>query len=99
MQVFPIYSISRTVAGADLAGDTFKCALQSVEQAIDKGFYQNINIQFHLTQLKETFPEGVCDYSKPDQGKPTETLLAELKSHYQENQLKLKYSTKTVAAN
>lgn len=89
MSVFPIYSISRTVAGANLAGDTFKCALQSVDQAVDQGLYQGIKIEPYLAQLKQTFPSGVCDYSKPDQGKPTESLIAELKQNTQDNKLNL----------
>ncbi|TQV89632.1 DUF6351 family protein [Aliikangiella coralliicola] len=77
MTAYPIYSESRSVAGADLAGDTFKCELQSVTDAIRKGLYGSINMENYQEQLETIFPEGVCDYSKPDRGFPDELFIAE----------------------
>jgi hypothetical protein len=70
MTRYPIYQSPRNVAGAPLEGDVFKCALQTPESAIAKGVYGNVDMSSHLTRLKEIFPDGVCDYSKPDQGRP-----------------------------
>ena len=38
-QAFPIKSTSRIVAGGPIEGGVFKCALQSVEDAVDRGLY------------------------------------------------------------
>ncbi len=76
MKRYPIYSESRSVAGASLAGDTFKCALQSIVSAIAKGMYQPQNMKPHLKRLRQIFPQGVCDYSLPDVGRPSDIMLA-----------------------
>ena len=76
MKQYPIYSESRAVAGASLAGDTFKCALQSVTQAINSGLYHNIKMKVHMQRMEQIFPEGVCDYTKPGLGRPTDNLMA-----------------------
>lgn len=69
---FPIYSTSRIVAGGDIKGDIFKCHLQSVEKAIQKGVYDPIVIDGATkARLKEIFPDGVCDYAKGDVGRHT----------------------------
>lgn len=63
---FPVYSTSRIVAGAPITGDVFKCALQSVGEAIDSGLYGSWepSAQERAT-LEAIFPGGVCDYSQP----------------------------------
>jgi hypothetical protein len=76
MKKYPIFSESRAVAGASLSGDTFKCALQSVTQAIESGLYQSIPIENHLQQMNQIFPKGVCDYSKKGLGRPADRLMA-----------------------
>ncbi|MFO7553321.1 MAG: DUF6351 family protein [Haliea sp.] len=65
-QRFPVYSTSRIVAGAPITGDVFKCALQPVNEAIDKGLYGDWmpSAQQRAT-LDAIFPDGVCDYSEP----------------------------------
>ncbi len=71
-QQYPIFASSRMVAGDSYAGDMFKCSLISTEKAIRKGLYGNV--AFDETQrgvLDTIFPSGVCDYSKPDEGRPT----------------------------
>lgn len=69
--LFPVYSTSRIEAGGPFKGSIFKCALQPVSQAIangDYGVWQPMaDEQAHLEQI---FPDGVCDFSKPDVGLP-----------------------------
>lgn len=72
MKKYPIYGVSRTVAGASLAGDTYKCALQSVDDAIQKGLYGDFDMRPHKTRLSQVFPQGVCDYTRADQGRPAD---------------------------
>ena len=71
-QHFPTYSSSRRVAGGPFEGGIFKCGLKSVDAAIAGGDYgvwaPNAAERDRLMQI---FPTGVCDWSKPDQGRPT----------------------------
>ena len=70
-QQFPLHSTSRIVAGSPLRGGVYKCALQSVEEAIDRGVYGSWEpTDAQLARLEEIFPTGVCDYSQPDAGRP-----------------------------
>ena len=70
-QRFPLFSTSRIVAGAPLEGGIFKCALQSVSAAAAKGLYAPwIPSAADVARLEQIFPQGVCDYSKPDVGRP-----------------------------
>jgi hypothetical protein len=63
---FPVYSTSRIVAGAPITGDVFKCALQPVEQAIERGLYGDwVPSAEQRARLEAIFPQGVCDYSQP----------------------------------
>ena len=60
---FKLYSTSRIVAGGPFTGDVFKCTLQTVDAAIDKGLYGSWEISANeRDRLKEIFPDGVCDY-------------------------------------
>jgi hypothetical protein len=70
MKVYPYFTNSRMVAGADIAGDIFKCQLQSIDEAVKKGIYGDIDIRPYLKRLKAIFPQGVCDYTQPGIGKP-----------------------------
>jgi hypothetical protein len=70
-QAFPLYSTSRIVAGAPIEGGIYKCALKPVDQAVGDGTYAPwVPSAAEVTQLKQIFPSGVCDYSKPDQARP-----------------------------
>jgi hypothetical protein len=70
-QAFPLYSTSRIVAGGPLKGGIYKCQLQSVEDAIAAGTYGSWELNATQQQrLEEIFPDGVCDYSLPDAGRP-----------------------------
>lgn len=85
VELYPVYKNSRWVAGDSVAGETFKCQLQSVAGAIEKGIYQGVDMSSHQETLERIFPDGVCDYSKPSIGMPDleslgmgqDTLVAE----------------------
>jgi hypothetical protein len=70
-QRFPIHGTSRTVAGGPFDEQVYKCALQPVTAAVARGVYG----PWHPTgaesaRLRQIFPTGVCDYRKPDVGRP-----------------------------
>lgn len=68
---FPVYSSSRRVAGGPYEGGVWKCALQPVARAVNQGLYGDWQpTRAEQRRLQEIFPSGVCDYSKPDQGRP-----------------------------
>jgi Tannase-like family of unknown function (DUF6351) len=70
-QRFPIYSTSRRVAGGPFRGGVFKCQLRSVSDAIDAGVYGTWEPSAdEQARLEQIFPAGVCDFSKPDAGRP-----------------------------
>jgi hypothetical protein len=69
-QTFPLYSTSRIVAGGPIEGSVFKCALKPLDTALSDGTYGNwIPDSDQIAQLRTIFPDGVCDYSQPDQGR------------------------------
>lgn len=68
---FPIYTTSRIVAGAPIQGDFFKCALKPVQTALTDGTYGDWEPDAEqITRLEAIFPDGVCDYSQLDVGRP-----------------------------
>jgi Tannase-like family of unknown function (DUF6351) len=68
---FPIYSSSRRQAGGPYEGGVWKCQLQAIDRAIDKGLYGDWRPSAaEKARLEQIFPDGVCDYTKPDAGKP-----------------------------
>jgi hypothetical protein len=70
-QRFPIHGTSRTVAGGPFDGQHFKCALQPVRSAVARGLYGTWRPSAAETaRLEQIFPTGVCDYRKPDVGRP-----------------------------
>jgi hypothetical protein len=62
--VYPHYGDTRTAAGAPAADDVIKCALKPLDP---KGYGVPIT-PAEWSQLKQAFPTGVCDYSKPGVG-------------------------------
>ncbi|MBA5688966.1 DUF6351 family protein [Rugamonas apoptosis] len=71
-QAFPLFSSARMVAGASIRGDTFKCALKPVASALADGTYPP-GVHFSASQLDwlaRIFPQGVCDYTRGDVGRP-----------------------------
>ena len=72
-QAFQIHSTSRIVAGGPIDGGIFKCALQPVTDAIDRGLYGSWQPdEAEVARLEQIFPTGVCDYLKRDLGLPPE---------------------------
>jgi hypothetical protein len=70
-QQFQLHSTSRIVAGGPLRGGVYKCALQPIEDAIANGLYGSWTPSpAEVARLKQIFPTGVCDYSRPDVGRP-----------------------------
>lgn len=70
-QAFPTYTTSRMVAGGPIEGSVFKCSLKPVATAITDGTYGSWTPDAgQVARLNEIFPDGVCDYSQPDQGRP-----------------------------
>lgn len=70
-QTFPLYTQSRIEAGGPISGDVFKCQLKSVDQALSDGTYGERSFtEGEEARLRATFPDGVCDYSQPDLGRP-----------------------------
>ncbi len=68
---FPIYSDARIASGGLVSGSVFKCALKPVVSALHDGTYGNVFFSVPQEQrLMQIFGTGVCDYSKPDQGRP-----------------------------
>lgn len=69
---FPLYTTSRIEAGDDLMGIRFKCALKPVQTALHDGTYANhVFSPDEIKRLKQIFPTGVCDYSKPGIDNPS----------------------------
>jgi hypothetical protein len=70
-QRFPIYSTSRRESGGPFEGGVWKCQLQSVSKALRHGVYGDWTpTDAQKARLEEIFPDGVCDYTKPDAGRP-----------------------------
>lgn len=70
---FETYTTSRMVAGGPIEGSVFKCSLKPVATAQTDSTYGTIAFtEGEVTRLNEIFPDGVCDYSQPDQGRPEE---------------------------
>jgi hypothetical protein len=70
-QQFPIYRSTRIVAGGPIEGGIFKCGLEPVAAAIADGAYGAwVPSPAEEARLMQIFPEGVCDWSQPDQGRP-----------------------------
>jgi hypothetical protein len=71
--LLPLYSTTRRVAGGPFEQSLFKCQLMPVETAIARGLYGVWTPSAAETAiLRNIFPQGVCDYSKPDVGLPPE---------------------------
>jgi hypothetical protein len=70
-QQFPLFGTSRIVSGGPIEGSIFKCALKSISKALRDGTYAPwVPSADEASRLREIFPTGVCDYSKPDVGRP-----------------------------
>lgn len=72
-QIYPSASFPREVAGGPIANDIVKCQLKPVDPA---DYAARFTVE-EMTRLRQTFPQGVCDWSKPgvEQQKPSGTWL------------------------
>ena len=70
-QAFPLYGTSRIVAGAPIEGWMYRCVRKPVERAVADGTYAPwAPTASEIAQLKQVFPDGVCDYSRRDRARP-----------------------------
>lgn len=70
-ETFETYTTSRMVAGGPIEGSVFKCSLKPVAMALADDTYTGVSFTpEEVTRLNGIFPDGVCDYSHPDQGRP-----------------------------
>jgi hypothetical protein len=70
------FGTPRTVAGDDIRTLTNKCVLKPVDAADYAGAVSITDSAAFVAQVKEIFPQGVCDYSKPGVGtQATQTWL------------------------
>ena len=70
---FKVYPTSRMVAGGNVSDDVFKCDLKPLATALSDGTYADVTFQpDEMANLNAIFPTGVCDYSKPGLGKPSD---------------------------
>jgi hypothetical protein len=60
-ELYPSHRDPRLVAGGPLANDIVKCQLKD----IDRSDYSVVLTEADLDHLREIFPDGVCDWSKP----------------------------------
>jgi hypothetical protein len=68
---FPLHRTSRIVAGGPLEGGIFKCVTEPVDDAIARGVYGAWQpTDAERARLREIFPDGVCDWSRGDAGRP-----------------------------
>ena len=63
--MFPVAANPRLVAGSPMTQDRLKCELKP----IDRADYRVALTDAQLATLREIFPGGVCDYSRPGVGK------------------------------
>mgnify|MGYP000688443698 CR=1 FL=1 len=68
---FPVFSTSRIVAGGPITGDVFKCHLQPIDEAVQKGLYGDWEMTPpQRDRLEAIFPQGVCEYARGDARRP-----------------------------
>ena len=69
--MFPTYTTSRMEAGGPIEGSIFKCTLKPLSTALSDGTYGSWSPSpEQVARLEAIHPNGVCDYSQPDQGRP-----------------------------
>jgi hypothetical protein len=68
--LFPFSADPRLAAGAPATDDVFKCSLKP----IDAKDYKSAPTADALALLQKTFPDGVCDFSKPGVGQTTKVV-------------------------
>jgi hypothetical protein len=63
--LYPFYSLTRPAAGAPATDDIVQCALSPINP---EDYLPAELSDANMAALKETFPRGVCDYTKPGLG-------------------------------
>ncbi|QIZ83178.1 hypothetical protein HF888_02555 [Bermanella marisrubri] len=61
-QRFPHYQQSRMLSGESIYGDVLLCDRISIDEAVERGVYGNVDVSPFRELLTSTFPDGVCDY-------------------------------------
>jgi hypothetical protein len=70
-QLFQVQRSTRIVAGGPNSGGIFMCGLESVDDAIAAGTYGAwAPSAAERDRLLQIFPDGVCDWSQEDVGRP-----------------------------
>jgi hypothetical protein len=69
-EIFPMWSDARIAAGGPMTDDIFKCQLKP----IDAKDYKVAPNAAQMAALKEAFPGGVCDYTKPGVGQDAKLM-------------------------
>lgn len=64
-QLYPDFSLTRPAAGAPSTDDIIQCSLSPIDQ---EDFLPAVLSATQLERLAATFPDGVCDYTKPAVG-------------------------------
>jgi Tannase-like family of unknown function (DUF6351) len=79
--LFPIHGTSRTVAGGPFDEELYKCMLQPVAAAMNRGVYGSWNpTNAEVARLTQIFPTGVYDYSKGRRGEAAGVPLVRRRS-------------------
>jgi len=60
-QLYPAHADPRIVAGSPLTDEVLKCQLKPISAAD----YTQPLTPDQMAKLKATFPQGVCDYTRP----------------------------------
>jgi hypothetical protein len=68
--VVPVYGTARMVAGDQITTDANKCQLQPLQHSLYNYTVGGVSVPVPFTdtewaELQQTFPNGVCDFSKP----------------------------------
>ena len=63
--LYPFYSLTRPAAGAPATDDIVQCSLSPIDP---EDYLPATLSDADLATLRETFPRGVCDYTKPAVG-------------------------------
>jgi hypothetical protein len=61
-EIYPVYPTPRQVAGGPLTNEVVTCQLKPIDPADYRVGFTEVEI----SELRAIFPEGVCDWTKPD---------------------------------
>ncbi|WP_028112391.1 DUF6351 family protein [Ferrimonas kyonanensis] len=75
-QRYPHFSNARVQAGGPWQGSVFQCRLLSVDEAVAQGQYGEVAMTPYQAQLRQVFPDGVCDLAAGDALRPPDLTPA-----------------------